>query len=141
MDKTLKRFIDAQERDYDTAYSEIENGKKVGHWMWYIFPQIKGLGSSFMSIHYAIESLDEAKAYWNNDYLRNNLLTITEALLKNDDSAIEIFGYTDSMKLKSCMTLFEVATKEAIFSKVLDKFFDGKEDESTTKIVADCLEF
>lgn len=135
MSYNLDRFIEAQERDFNTALSEIKSGRKETHWMWYIFPQIKGLGHSSTSEFYGIKSLDEAKTYWENDYLRNNLLTITGELLKINKSAIEIFGYTDAIKLKSCMTLFALATNEKLFLKIIEKFFSGNRDAATLKIV------
>ncbi|MCQ2211551.1 MAG: DUF1810 domain-containing protein [Paludibacteraceae bacterium] len=125
MTYNLDRFITAQLRDYKQAYKEIKNGKKITHWMWYIFPQLKGLGSSEYAEYYGLESIEEAKAYWDNDYLRNNLTKICECLLTLEGKTAEdIFGYVDSLKLKSCMTLFLEATKEKIFYDVLDKYYN-----------------
>ncbi len=136
MTYNLDRFITAQSRDYKHAYKEIKNGKKVTHWMWYIFPQLKGLGSSEYAEYYGIESIEEAKAYWDNDYLRNNLIKICNCLLSLEDkTAEEVFGYIDSLKLKSCMTLFFESTKEAVFGRVLEKYFDQELDENTIKLV------
>ena len=122
----LKRFEKAQEHSYDNALKEINNGRKIGHWMWYIFPQIDGLGSSTISKEYAIKSKEEAIAYLNHDVLGKRLIEISEALLLLEDkSAIMIFGQTDSLKLKSCMTMFNSVSPNNIFSKILDKYFNG----------------
>mgnify|MGYP000883991364 CR=1 FL=1 len=133
----LSRFIKAQESSYQTALSEIKNGRKLTHWMWYIFPQIQGLGMSSTSIYYAISDLDEARAYLNDTYLGKNLSTICTALLElTSNNPTEVFGRPDDMKLKSCMTLFLLASDEnSLFQKVLDKFFDGKQDKRTVKIL------
>lgn len=136
MNYNLDRFITAQLRDYKQAYKEIKNGKKLTHWMWYIFPQLKGLGSSEYAEYYGIESIEEAKAYWNNDYLRNNLTKICECLLSLEGkTAEEVFGYIDSLKLKSSMTLFFEATKDPIFDIVLEKYFKHKSDSKTLELI------
>ncbi len=129
----LNRFINAQKSDYNTALKEIKNGKKRSHWMWYIFPQLKGLGKSSTAEYYGIDGLKEAKEYYKNDYLRNNLLEITNELLKIDNNDIEyIMGYPDNLKLLSCMTLFsEVDKSNDLFNKVIDKYYDGKKDINT----------
>lgn len=126
----LSRFNDAHKRDFDKAYREISNGRKVSHWMWYIFPQVLGLGRSSISEYYAIKSINEAIAFLNDPYLGGNLRAICEALLKlHSNNATEVFGQPDDMKLRSSMTLFSsVATDEEIFKKVLDKFYSGKPD-------------
>ena len=132
----LTKFITAQKEDFDIALAEIKNGRKESHWIWYIFPQIAGLGRSATSEYYAIQNLSEAKMYLENKYLRNNLLTICQALLdlKTDD-AEEVLGWIDAMKLKSSMTLFTlVAPEEPVFKAVLDKFFHGELDEKTVEI-------
>ena len=109
----LKRFEKAQEHSYENALKEINNGRKMGHWMWYIFPQIDGIGSSTISKEYAIKSKEEAIAYLNHDVLGKRLIEITKALLLLvDTSAIKIFGYTDALKLKSCMTLFDLISSD-----------------------------
>jgi ADP-ribosylglycohydrolase/uncharacterized protein (DUF1810 family) len=125
----IQRFIDIQDEynNYETALKEIKDGRKLSHWIWYIFPQIKGLGHSMMSKTYSIDSLLEAKAYWENDILHARLKEITEALLSHaDDSAENIFGGLDAMKVKSCMTLFDVVSPHDIFEKVLDTFYEGE---------------
>lgn len=137
MHGSLDRFITAQERDYDTALKEIKNGYKCSHWMWYIFPQIAGLGHSFMAKQYEIADLEEAKSYIENDYLREHLLEITKALLLCENDDIEdIMGYPDNLKLRSCMTLFEFAAPQIPeFSMVLDRFYGGKRDVRTIAII------
>ena len=132
----LTKFITAQKEDFDIALTEIKNGRKESHWIWYIFPQIAGLGRSATSEYYAIQNLSEAKMYLENEYLHNNLLTICQALLdlKTDD-AEEVLGWIDAMKLKSSMTLFTLAApEEPVFKAVLDKFFHGELDEKTVEI-------
>lgn len=133
----LKRFLEAQERDYKTVLQEIENGRKCSHWMWYIFPQIIGLGMSSISKYYAIADIEEAKEYMRNPVLKAHMLEICEALLQlNDKDANAIFGFPDNLKLKSSMTLFEVATPEyAVFKEVLEQYFQGKRDEKTMGII------
>ncbi|TDO20731.1 DUF1810 domain-containing protein [Pedobacter duraquae] len=132
----LNRFIDAQERDYQTALAEIKNGKKRSHWMWYIFPQISGLGRSEAAKHYAIKDRQEAIEFLNNPILSNRLFEICEALveLEQDDPHV-IFGSPDDMKLRSSMTLFAaVSGSSSVFKKVIDKYFDGIEDSETIRI-------
>ncbi|ADC47429.1 hypothetical protein mru_1579 [Methanobrevibacter ruminantium M1] len=129
---SLDRFIEAQKEDYDMAFREINNGRKRNHYMWYIFPQIKGLGHSSTSRYYGIDGLEEAKEYMENEYLSNNLIKISQKLLDLEtDDPIEIFGSTDSKKLKSSMTLFELVSDNEVFSLVLEKYFDGNRDERT----------
>lgn len=136
-DYNLERFIDAHNKFYDVAYSELKNGKKQSHWMWYIFPQIKGLGKYSTSEYYGIQSLDEAKAYINHPILSNNMIKICQVLLSlESNNPTEIFGRPDDMKLKSSMTLFSLAADDnRIFVRVLDKFYNGKLDNRTIRIV------
>lgn len=133
----LTRFVTAQQRDYQTALSEIRNGKKASHWMWYIFPQMKGLGRSPTSVYYGIQSLEEAKAFLQDPYLGKNLREITSALLSLQETDPRvIFGRPDDLKCKSCMTLFKYASgNEPIFSAVLENFYHGKEDRRTLKLL------
>ena len=133
----LNRFIEAQERDYTRALQEIKNGRKQTHWMWYIFPQIEGLGTSPMAQRYAIKSLVEAKAYLNHPILGPRLIECAEAVVAvNGSSASEIFGSPDDMKLRSCATLFAlVSPPQSVFDRVLAKFFEGRRDERTEKAV------
>ena len=136
----MERFIINQKREYDIALKEIKNGKKESHWIWYIFPQITGLGQSFMCKKYDIQNLEEAKEYLNDDYLRDNLINICKALLKHKGTNIKDIMHFDDVKLLSCMTLFNKADDEVkkckgIFKRVMDTFYDGKEDELTLKIL------
>lgn len=136
----LDRFIKAQERDYNIALSEIKAGKKKSHWVWYIFPQIKGLGHSETAQYYSIQNTDEARAYLDNEYLRHNLLEICSELLKLDtNDPIDVMGFPDNLKLCSSMTLFHlVEPKEEIFKQVLSKYYNGQLDSNTLTIVGRC---
>ena len=137
MKYNIERFIKIQKEDYAMALKEIKNGRKRNHWMWYIFPQLKGLGTSAMAQYYGLENLEEAKEYYNNNYLRKNLLEITKALLSLDNTNIEsILGYPDNLKLLSCMTLFEIVDEhEKVFSQILDKYYNGKRDTNTIHLI------
>lgn len=133
---SLERFVKAQEDSYEIALSEIKGGRKRSHWMWYIFPQIKGLGYSSTAQYYAIQDKKEAENYLKHPILSKRLIEISEELLKvdsNDPSVV--FGYPDDMKLKSSMTLFYLISEEIIFKKVLDKFFCGELDKRTVDIL------
>ena len=133
----LERFIDAQKNDYETALSEIRQGRKRSHWIWYIFPNITGLGYSSTSRHYAIKDLGEARAYLDNKLLRGRLEEISSELLKlEENDAVKIMGSPDDLKLRSCMTLFlQAEPGNRLFASVLEKFFDGKEDARTVEIL------
>lgn len=132
----LDRFIIAQERDYQIALMEIKNGHKKSHWMWYIFPQLADLGCSTTAKFYGIKNKDEAIAYLQNKYLKNNLIKISEAIYEFDDNISNILGYPDNLKLKSCMTLFNyVEPSIDIFKKIIDKFYDGEKDFNTIKLL------
>lgn len=123
----LQRFIEAQNDSYDQALKEIINGRKLTHWIWYIFPQIKGLGFSYNSEYYGITSLQEAKDYLENELLRKRLFKITESLLMHKGKDIEsIMGDIDSLKLKSSMTLFDAVQPGSVFGEVLDEFYGGE---------------
>ena len=130
---SLDRFIIVQKKDYNKALKEIKNGKKLTHWSWYIFPQLKGLGSSATAEYYGIENLKEARLYLTNEYLRNNLIEISQALLNlNTNNPTEVLGYPDDLKVKSCMTLFYYANPRiTILKKVIDKFYNGEFDDKT----------
>lgn len=136
-ENTVKRFIKAQETDYKTALAEIRRGHKRSCWMWYIFPQIEGLGCSGTAMYYAIKDFDEAKEYMENPVTGGRLREISEALLElESDDATQIMGWPDDLKLRSSMTLFALATKDnAVFLKVLDKYFDSKPDAQTVDIL------
>lgn len=132
----LNRFISAQERSYDAALREIKAGHKRTHWMWYIFPQTAGLGFSSTAQFYAISSMQEAKDYYAHPVLGKRLVEISEALLALDTSdAGAVMGYPDDLKLRSSMTLFLAASGDAVFQKVLDKFYSGKPDSKTLSIL------
>lgn len=133
----LERFKKVHEFDYENALREIRNGRKESHWMWYIFPQLKGLGSSYTAEYYGIEDVDEARLFLEDDYLGKHLLEITGVLLElESDNSVEIFGYPDCLKLKSCMTLFNRVSESDVFKRVLDKYYDGIEDEETLKLLS-----
>jgi uncharacterized protein (DUF1810 family) len=132
----LKRFIDAQREDYAIALSEIKNGRKVTHWMWYIFPQIRGLGFSEISGYYAIKNIREADEFLKHPVLGNRLTNICQALLDVESDAHSIFGSPDDLKLKSSMTLFaSLPHANPIFHKILDKFFGGAKDQRSIEII------
>jgi uncharacterized protein (DUF1810 family) len=129
----LNRFVQAQEDDYAQALSEIRNGRKQSHWIWYIFPQFDGLGYSSISKRYSIKSLAEAKAYLSHPVLGPRLMECAEAALRVDGrSAFEIFGSPDDLKLRSCATLFACVSPEgSVFHRLLDKYYQGKRDGKT----------
>lgn len=134
----LARFLKAQERDYSHALAEIRRGRKQSHWMWYIFPQFRGLGHSAASQFYAIGSLDEAKAYLAHPILGHRLVECADAVLAvAGRSAHQIFGSPDDLKLRSCATLFAAASADAhsAFQQLIDKYFDGRGDEATLRLI------
>jgi uncharacterized protein (DUF1810 family) len=133
----LTRFTTAQEDIYNSALAELMRGQKRTHWMWFIFPQIYGLGYSATSKHYAIKSIEEARQYLNHPVLGTRLLECTEAVLAVEGrSASEIFGYPDDLKLKSSMTLFaSVAGPSSVFVRVLEKYYDGEQDAKTLQLL------
>lgn len=128
----LRRFEDAQNGVYTSALAEIRSGRKRGHWMWFIFPQIYGLGSSDMARYYAIRNKAEAVDYLQHPLLGRRLVEISEELLKlGTNNAEEVFGTIDALKLRSCMTLFSLLEEtNPVFGKVIDKFFDGPDDKT-----------
>jgi uncharacterized protein (DUF1810 family) len=145
MKTDLNRFLQAQENSYADALQEMKNGKKTSHWMWYVFPQIKGLGKSSMAREYEIQDLAEAKAYLHDEILGERLLKLT-GILVNDvqgKSAEQIFGYPDFLKFHSCLTLFDYVAstinftdeKFNVFQQALEKYYGGKKDENTLKII------
>ena len=132
----IDRFIKMQELYYEVALSEIKDGYKRTHWIWYIFPQLKGLGQSYNSEYYGFDGVDEVIEYMKNPYLRNNMIEICNELYKLDDSIENICGYPDYLKLNSCMTLFEYSIpEEKIFGKIIDKFYNGKRDSVTLEML------
>ena len=134
---SLDRFIKAQANTYKIAMSELKNGTKRTYWMWFIFPQLRGLGMSSISRYYGLEGIEEARAYLDHPVLSGRLYEACYELLKHKDkSALEIFGDIDEMKLKSSMTLFALASEDyTIFDEVLRCFFDGEMDEATVKLI------
>ena len=133
----LTRFVQAQERDYEQAMSEIRSGQKRSHWMWYIFPQFDGLGSSATARHYAIKSLAEAEAYLRHGVLGPRLLESARAAVALEArSASEVFGSPDDMKLRSSATLFaSVSPAGSVFEQLIDKYFGGERDEKTIRLL------
>jgi uncharacterized protein (DUF1810 family) len=133
----LQRFLDAQATDYAQALAEVKAGRKRSHWMWYIFPQIQGLGFSSISRHYAIRDLAEATAYLRHPVLGQRLVAISLALVGLASSdASRVFGSPDDLKLKSSMTLFAaVPGADAVFEQVLAKFFGGVRDGKTLQVL------
>ncbi len=133
----LARFVVAQDRMYEAAIRELRDGAKQSHWIWYIFPQVSGLGSSAMSARYAIRSKEEARAYLDHSILRQHLLECVDALLGvSGKTAGEIMGSPDDLKLRSSMTLFAaVSTDASRFREVLDRYFDGRADPATVRFL------
>ena len=129
----VQRFLAAQAEDYECALSELERGRKESHWIWYIFPQVAGLGRSSMAEEYAIGSRDEAVAYLNHPVLGARLQQCCEALLKHEGKRIQgIMGFPDDLKLRSSMTLFALISKsDSAFRKVLNAFYSGQMDDKT----------
>jgi uncharacterized protein (DUF1810 family) len=136
-DHDLNRFIEGQRSTYEHALAELRSGRKRSHWMWYVFPQLAGLGRSATSRYYAIGSADEATAYLEHPLLGPRLIECATAILEIDGrSASEILGSPDDLKLRSCATLFaRVSPPGSAFSKVLAKYFGGREDEQTVRLL------
>lgn len=140
-DYDLKRYVKEYETDYDTALREIRNGRKESHWMWYIFPQLKGLGMSYMAEYFGMSGIDEAKAFLNDPYLGIRIKEISSALLSlKTNDALAVMDYPDNLKLKSSMTLFALASdsdtsNENVFKQVLDKYFNGEYDNLTIELL------
>lgn len=137
MEYDLQRFLYAQQYYYDTAKRELSQGKKEEHYMWFMFPQIQGLGYSYNATYYAINNIDEARQYMQNSILREHMNELLDILLNLPcDNAYQIFGTPDDMKLKSSMTLFKLADPSNVrFDKILQKFFAGEQDEYTIQIL------
>lgn len=133
----LSRFVQAQAAVYHQVLAELRSGRKRSHWMWYIFPQLAGLGSSFMAQEYALRDRAEAKAYLNHPLLGPRLLECMEAVLQvSGRTAGEIFGSPDDMKLRSCATLFAlVSPSGSVFHRVLDQYFHGEGDDRTLRLL------
>jgi uncharacterized protein (DUF1810 family) len=137
----LRRFVDAQDRVYPTVLDELRGGRKRSHWIWFVFPQLRGLGRSQTALHYGISSLEEAQAYLAHPVLGPRLRECTRLVAAIDDSsADDVFGWPDNLKVRSSMTLFARATDDpdvrAEFRAVLDKFYDGAEDSATVDLLS-----
>lgn len=137
MEKDISRFKDAYRDNYDIAMAEIRDGYKKTHWMWYIFPQLKGLGKSKQSQYYGIEDINEAQDFLSDSYLGIRIRNLCGELLRiNNKEAYEIFGQTDATKLRSSMTLFAIASnEEEVFLSVLEKYFEGEQDPLTLQML------
>ena len=133
----LDRFLDAQRGDYAAALAEVRRGRKTSHWMWYIFPQIAGLGQSSTARYYSIRDLEEAREYYAHPVLGQRLREISGVLLElRGSDPVAVFGGIDSMKLKSSMTLFALAAPDdPLFRQVLDKYYGGEQDALTLRIL------
>jgi uncharacterized protein (DUF1810 family) len=134
----LQRFLAAQAEDYERALNELQRGRKESHWIWYIFPQVAGLGHSSMAQEYAIRSRDEAVAYLDHTVLGARLRQCCEALLKHQGKNVrDILGFPDDLKLRSSMTLFAmISTQDSIFHKILNAFYSGQMDERTIEFLS-----
>ena len=137
MDSDLDKFVKAQARDYAGALEEMKRGRKQGHWIWYVFPQITGLGMSSTSMQYAIEDLEQANRYFQHPVLGKRLIETANAVLAVEGkTANQIMGTPDDLKLRSSMTLFSmVKNADPVFQAVLDKYFDGEPDQKTLAIL------
>ena len=139
--KSVERFLDAQNAayaGYEQALEEVRNGRKVWHWIWYVFPQMRGLGHSEMADYYGIADREEAEDYLLNFTLNDRLHEISDALLQHQDkSAYSIFGALDAMKVQSSMTLFDAISPNDVFGKVLDRFYGGVRDKRTLELLGE----
>jgi len=132
----LSRFVAAQDPVYAGVRAELAAGRKTSHWMWFVFPQLKGLGRSGMAQHYGIGSAAEARAYWAHPLLGPRLRECTELVLAVDGRSVhEIFGSPDDLKLRSCMTLFAQVTNDALFGRALQRYYDGEPDQATLRLL------
>ena len=128
----VDKFVTMQKEYFEVAKQELTNQKKIRHWMWFMLPQLKGLGESDISFYYGIEDLEEARQYYENDYLKQNLNELVDIMLKYKNIGLEsVLGIVDTRKVNSCMTLFYLATKEKKFKMMLDKFYGGCLDIET----------
>ena len=132
----LNRFLQQQDADYPAALAEIRRGRKESHWMWYIFPQLRGLGQSTMAWYYGIADLGEARDYLAHPVLGLRLREITRAALESGETnAALLFGRPDNMKFRSCMTLFAQVSGDDLFDRALERFFDGQPDRMTLQLL------
>ena len=136
-DNSLSIFLEAQQNIYPQVVKELESGKKTTHWMWFIFPQIDGLGHSSKAKYYSIKTIEEAKEYLMHPILGKRLLECTNIIAGIENkTADEIFGYIDTIKLRSCITLFKfIAPEQKVFNDILKKYFNGEQDEQTLSIL------
>lgn len=134
----LQRFVEAQDRVYESVCDELALGEKTSHWMWFIFPQLRSLGRSPIAKHYGLDSADEALAFWQHPILGLRLLECTQLVLaQRNPSARDIFNSPDDLKFKSCMTLFaQVVSGQPVFQQVLTRFFNGKPDLNTLQLLS-----
>lgn len=133
----IERYLAAQENVYDQALREVKNGLKQTHWMWFVFPQIRGLGFTDYNIYFGLKDFNEAKQYLSHPILGKRLVEISQAVLSQQGkTAMEIFGRPDERKLRSCMTVFSlIEHSDPVFGKVLDKYYKGEKDEKTISIL------
>lgn len=134
----LQRFVEAQDRVYESVCNELALGEKTSHWMWFVFPQLKGLGRSPIARYYGLESAAEALAFWQHPVLGRRLLDCTRLVLaQRNTTAHDIFGSPDDLKFKSCMTLFaQVAPQEPVFREALARFFGGQLDQNMLRLLS-----
>ena len=139
--KSIERFLDAQNATYagyEQALEEVRNGRKVWHWIWYVFPQMRGLGHSERANYYGIADRGEAEEYLLNFTLNDRIHEVSEALLQHQNkSAVSIFGALDAMKVQSSMTLFDAISPDDVFGKVLDQFYGGVRDKRTLELLGE----
>jgi len=137
--KSIERFLDAQNATYagyELALEEVRNGRKVWHWIWYVFPQLRGLGHSEKAVYYGIAGREEAEDFLLNFTLNDRIHEISEALLQHKGKSVyRIFGEIDAMKVQSSMTLFDAVSPNDVFGKVLDQFYGGVRDEKTLELL------
>ena len=132
----FEHFLEAQTGAYSRALSELQKGQKQSHWMWFVFPQIRGLGNSPMSMRFALEGVDDARRYLSHPVLGARLRAVTQAVLdhRGAKSANDIFGYPDDLKFRSCMTLFaHAAPSDPLFTQAIEAFYKGREDPETVR--------
>lgn len=138
--RNIERFLEPQKTSFASALEEVRNGRKSGHWMWFVFPQLRGLGQSNLAWYYGIEDLSEAKAYISHPILGQRLREITYAVLMQEETdPMKIFGWPDNMKFRSCMTLFAQVSEDDLFMQALVKFFDGNVDQATLQMLGQNL--
>lgn len=133
----LDRYIRPYKKFFAQVKTELQDGKKQTHWMWFIFPQLKGLGKSAISDYYSLDSIQDAKDFYSNKFLRDSMNELLKIVLKlrSYEQLLDCFGEIDILKFHSCATIFYVATKKRIFKKVLNKFFNGHLDKETINLL------